>query len=101
MDKIQRQAKQHAEMMYNITLEKLQKDREKQAKKEHKMVKFTFENTKTLKTKEDARQYAIDYQKWTSKKSLSYSEVAQYQCLLETIGRKFNLLREFKENGIL
>jgi hypothetical protein len=39
MDKVQQQARKHAEMMYNITLEKLQKDGEKQAKKNKKEIK--------------------------------------------------------------
>lgn len=56
---------------------------------------------KNIKTKEEARQMAIDWQGWQSKQSLSYSEVSQWQSYFETLAKKFNLVEEFKENGII
>jgi hypothetical protein len=65
------------------------------------MKKFRFITPQELKTKERARQYAMDYQKWVSEQNLSYGELSQYQGMLETIGKKFDLIEEFKENGII
>jgi len=65
------------------------------------MKKFMFETPQSLKTKERARQYAMDYQRWASEQNLSYGELSQYQGMFETVGKKFNLLKEFKENGII
>lgn len=55
----------------------------------------------TIKTKDEARQIAINWQHWQSKKSLSYLEVSQWQGYFETIAKKFNLKKEFKENCII
>lgn len=54
-----------------------------------------------IKTKEQARQYGIDYQKWASEKNLSYGEVIHFQNKLSKLAKKFNLTEEFKENGLL
>jgi hypothetical protein len=54
-----------------------------------------------IKTKEQARQYGIDFQKWASEKSLSYGEVSHFQNKLFTLAKKFHLVKEFKENGII
>jgi len=54
-----------------------------------------------IKTKGQARQYGIDYQKWASEKDLSYGEVIHFQNKLSTLAEKFNLVEEFKENGII
>lgn len=54
-----------------------------------------------IKTKEQARQFGIDYQKLASEKSLSYSEVLHFQNKLSKIAEKFDLVEEFIENGIL
>jgi len=56
---------------------------------------------KVIKTKEEARQYAIDWQHRASKKSLSYGELAESAGQFRVLGKKFGLLREFKENGII
>jgi hypothetical protein len=53
------------------------------------------------KTKEQARQYAIDFQVWASEQNLSYSELAEWQAEFERIGIEFDLTEEFKENGII
>lgn len=54
-----------------------------------------------IKTKEQARQYGIDYQNWASNKDLSYGEVLHFQNKLSTLAKKFGLVKEFKENGII
>lgn len=56
---------------------------------------------KYIKTKEQARQYGIDYQNWASNQDLFYSEVIHFQNKLTTLAKKFGLVREFKENGII
>lgn len=62
----------------------------------------------TPKTKEQARQYAINWQSWVSEQntkenpqSLYMSELIEWQNHLEAIAKKFHLVREFKENGII
>lgn len=62
----------------------------------------------TPKTKEEARQYAIDWQNWLDKQntkenpqSLFMSELIEYQDHLLKLARQFHLVREFKENGII
>lgn len=54
-----------------------------------------------IKTKGQAQQYAIDYQKWASDKSLSYGEILHFQNKLLVLAKKFHLVKEFKENGII
>lgn len=53
-----------------------------------------------IKSKAEAIEIATNFQSWASEKNLSYGELADYSNYFETIGRKFNLIREFKENGI-
>lgn len=55
----------------------------------------------TFKTLNEARQYAIDWQSWQSEQSLSYRELIKWQNLFEKLAIKFDLLEEFKENGII
>jgi len=52
-------------------------------------------------TKGEARQYGIDYQNWASENNLSYGEVLFFQNELIKIAKKFRLVKEFKENGII
>jgi hypothetical protein len=56
---------------------------------------------RTPKTKEEARQYAIDWQKWFSEENLSIQELINWQNEFDKIGKKFDLTEEFKENGII
>lgn len=55
----------------------------------------------SIKTREEARQQAIDWQIWASEQSLSYGELADWGGYFRTLGKKYHLIREFKENGIL
>lgn len=58
-------------------------------------------DTSNIKTAEEARQYAIEWEHWQSEQSLSYSELAEWQAIFETLADKFDLTEEFKENGII
>ena len=55
----------------------------------------------TIKTQEEARQFAIDWQSWASEQSLSYGELAGWGEVLSVLAEKFDLVEEFKENGII
>jgi hypothetical protein len=54
-----------------------------------------------IKTRGQARQAAIDYQDWSSKRAMTYGELNVYQNKFRNIGKRFRLVREFKENGII
>ena len=54
-----------------------------------------------IKTKQEARQYGIFYQEWASNKNLSYGELEHLQNKLTKMAEKFDLVEEFKENGII
>jgi hypothetical protein len=56
---------------------------------------------KIIETKEEARQFAVDYQNWASEENMYYSDLLVWSDYFEELGRKFGLLREFKENGII
>ncbi len=51
--------------------------------------------------KENARQKAIDWQRQSAEQSLSYSELAAYGDYFTKQGRRYGLLREFRENAII
>lgn len=57
--------------------------------------------SKYLIGKGNARQRAKDWQLWASEQSLSYGELAYYSNHFEKLGRRYGLIKEFKENGIL
>jgi hypothetical protein len=52
-------------------------------------------------TQDQARQLAIDWQSQAGKKSLSYAELAAWAGFFRKLGKRFGLLKEFKENGII
>lgn len=54
-----------------------------------------------IKTTEEATQYAIDWQKWSSEQSLSFGELAEWQDYFTSLAWRFDLTEEFKENGII
>ena len=66
-----------------------------------KMKSYPIPSLSEIKTKEEARTMAIDYQNWASEQSMSYGELAKYQNYFENLGKKFGLKKEFKENGII
>ncbi len=54
-----------------------------------------------IKTKEEARSKAIDFQSWQSAQALSYEEVANWGTYFSNLASKFGLVDEFSENGII
>ena len=56
---------------------------------------------KAVKTKEEARQIAIDWQYWQSKQIMDYWEVSKWHEYFYSLAIKFNLHEEFKENCII
>lgn len=60
--------------------------------------KYLIEN---VNTKDDAREYAIFLQDWISKHKLSWQEILDLQNDLTILAKKFDLVEEFKENGMI
>ena len=56
---------------------------------------------RTIFTREEARQYAMDWQSWVSNKNLSYGELAEWQAIFRELAERFDLTEEFDENGII
>lgn len=56
---------------------------------------------KEIKTAEEARTQAIDWQRWQSNQSLSYTECLEWLVYFNILANKFNLTEEFKENCII
>ena len=54
-----------------------------------------------IKTEEEAKEMAIKFQNWVSENNLSYNELVEYSGYFETLAKKFGLIDEFKENGII
>lgn len=52
------------------------------------------------KRKEEIRQEAIDWSYEVADKEMSYAELAAAEERFETLGRRFGLLTEFRENTI-
>lgn len=51
--------------------------------------------------KQKAREQAIEWQQIASNKNLYYSELAEYNKYFTKLAKKFGLIKEFKENGII
>lgn len=56
---------------------------------------------KVIETAEEARDFAIEWQKWQSEQSLSYGELAEWNARFAELADKFDLREEFEENGII
>ncbi len=56
---------------------------------------------KIIKTREEARQFAIDWSSWAGQQNLSYKELTEWYDYFQTLVERFGLLEEFKENGIV
>ena len=54
-----------------------------------------------ITTAEEARQEAIDWQNWMSENNVSYGELSSWSGYFTTLANKFDLIDEFKENGII
>lgn len=62
---------------------------------------FKLPALEQIASAEEARDLAIDWQKFAAEQSLSYGELAQYALYFETLAEKFNLTAEFRENAII
>jgi hypothetical protein len=51
--------------------------------------------------KADAREKAINFQQVFSECDFSYSEIIEYQDYFLKQGKRYGLLKEFRENGII
>ena len=51
--------------------------------------------------KEQVRDEAIDWQGGYQDHNFSYSELANFGEYFERLGKRYGLLKEFKENGII
>ena len=51
--------------------------------------------------KEAARQEAQDWQEWCSENSVSYEGIAIATAEFEKLGRRYGLMKEFRENAII
>ena len=56
---------------------------------------------KYQRAKERARNKAIEWQMDIENHNYSYGELAYYQEYFERIGRRYGLISEFRENGII
>ena len=57
--------------------------------------------SKYMKKKEAARNEAINWQITTANDDMSTIELLNYQAHFLNIGRRYGLIREFHENGII
>ena len=53
------------------------------------------------KRKERLRQEAIYHQRQASELNLAWWDICEYQEYLKTEAKKYGLIKEFKENGII
>lgn len=51
--------------------------------------------------KADVREKAINFQQMFSEYDFSYSEIIEYQDYFLKQGKRYGLLKEFRENGII
>lgn len=49
---------------------------------------------------EELREFAIEWQATFEDMNLDWLEYANWMAYFETMGRRYGLLREFRENGI-
>lgn len=62
---------------------------------------MTLKNISEVESEDEARQIAIDWQTSMQDESPSYGELAEDQLYFELLAKRFDLVEEFKENGII
>lgn len=62
---------------------------------------MNIEKAKEITTQEEARQFAVEWQAWQSTQVMSYSEMFEWQEVMQGLGKRFKLSKEFKENGVI
>lgn len=55
----------------------------------------------SIETREQAIDAAVEWQSWMAERSLSMSEVIEWQGHFEALAAKFDLTDEFRENGVI
>jgi hypothetical protein len=65
------------------------------------MKKLRLKPISNVKNRSEAQSIAMDFKEWSSENSLSWGEIAKYNQYFMTLGKKFKLTKEFKENGII
>lgn len=51
--------------------------------------------------KENARQRAIKWQAWQAEQVLDWDEYANFESYFTRLGKRYGLVREFRENAII
>lgn len=74
---------------------------EQTGEKEFTLYETTFKPTCYHEKKLAARTIAINFQADFNRFNYSYSELFDYQTFFEYLGKKYGLLTEYRENGIL
>lgn len=64
-------------------------------------LKFELPRLERITTADQAREVGIDYQTYAAEASLSYGELVYYTNMLEDLAKRFDLLDEFRENGVI
>lgn len=54
-----------------------------------------------IKTQEEARDFAIAWQHDFENQNYDYMDLAEWGAFFEDLGKRFDLLEEFTENGII
>lgn len=60
-----------------------------------------MERRQDIKTAEEAREHAVEWQQWAAEQNLSYGELMEWQSHFVNLGNTFGLTEEFMENGII
>lgn len=68
---------------------------------EHEILPLKISGKTYAEKKECARQLAIDYQWLTDCGGLSWGELATIESYFETIGARYGLITEYRENAII
>lgn len=65
------------------------------------METFTYIPVKDVKNAEQAREIAKDWQSWQAEQTMYWSDVADWYEYFVALAKKFNLVLEFTEEGII
>ena len=60
-----------------------------------------FKRAENINSQEEARQFAIDWQNWSSKNKLYMSELVEWHEFFVNLATNWDLIEEFEENGII
>lgn len=56
---------------------------------------------RTINTRDEAIEYAKEWQQWAGEQNLYMSELIEWQIIFEELATRFDLVDEFKENAII